>query len=368
MKKKNCIVILPLLLMMIQTSGAFAAQLPEPVGQISETGYETQADPDQRDATAEALSELYDVIDGLRRELAEREHTEPPTERPTQPETTADRSAPRLMATEYSLDTGFLSPGTQGKLTVVLTNTNRKRAISNLKLTLTDESGELTMEGMNTRYVNSLGAGKTYTLEVVLSARHSAAVGRHSLTLTAEYEDVDFLSYSASDTLYVDVRQRADLSFSGAELPAKIVEGDTVTVTLTLMNTGKAQLSNCKADFSVKGLLGGGTAFAGELAPGESQTVSVNLRAETEKYGAAKGTVTVTFEDEYGRSYNKTADLSTVIEKKVEAAAAPVEEQKKALPWWLYGSAGLLLGGGAAFGVTCAVFAAKQRKQDELRL
>ena len=284
-----------------------------------------------------------------------------PAEPETEPPTTADRSAPRLMATDYQLDTGFLSPGKQGKLTVVLTNTNQKRAVANLKLTLTDDTGDLLQEGMNTRYVGGLGAGKSYILEVVLSARHSAAVGRHSLTLTAE-------SYSSSDTLYVDVRQNANLSFSGAELPARIVEGDTVTVTLTLMNTGKAQLSNCKADFDVKGLPGGGTAFGGDLAPGESKTVSANLRAQPEKPGAVKGTVTVTYEDEYGKTYTKTADVSTVIEKKVEVAAAPVEEQEKTLPWWLYGSAGLLLGAGAAFGVTYGVFSSKQRKQDELRL
>ena len=76
----------------------------------------------------------------------------------------------------------------------------------------------------------------------------------------------------------------------------------------------------------------------------------------------------MTCEDEYGETYVNTADVSTVIEKKVEVAAAPVEEQKKTLPWWLYGSAGALLGGGAAAGVVYAVFAAKQRKLDEQRL
>ena len=286
----------------------------------------------------------------------------------TEPPTTTDRSAPRLMVTEYSLDTGVLTPGEAGKLIVTLKNTNNRRAIFNLKLTLSDDSGDLIQNGMNTRFINAVYAGGTYTLEAELSARHNAAVGRHSLTLTAEYEDGEFQSYSSNDTLYVDVRQTADLSFSGAEIPAKIVEGDTVTITLTLMNTGKAQLSNCKAEFEIKGLIGGGTAFGGDIAPGESKTVSANLRAQPDKIGATKGKITVTYEDEYGKTYTKTADVSTVIEKKVEIAAAPVEEQKKTLPWWLYGSAGLLLGGGIAFGVTYGVFSSKQRKQDELRL
>ncbi len=290
------------------------------------------------------------------------------TEPETEPPTTTDRSAPRLMGTEHSLATGVLMPSEAGKLTVTLNNTNNRRAVFNLKLTLSDDSGDLIQNGMNTRFINAVYAGGTYTLEAELTARHNAAVGRHSLTLTAEYEDGEFQSYSSSDTLYVDVRQAAELSFSGAELPAKIVEGDTVSVTLTLMNTGKAQLSNCRADFDIKGLVGGGTAFGGDIAPGESKTVSANLRAQPDKLGATKGKITVTYEDEYGKAYTKTADVSTVIEKKVEVAAAPVEEQKKTLPWWLYGSAGLLLGGGAAFGITYGVFAARKRKQDELRL
>ena len=333
------------------------AQLEEPPAQAAEEAVEEASG---EEAVGEQAPESETVIVYVTVPAEPEPETEPPT--------TADRSTPRLMVTEYSLDTGFLTPGTAGKLTVTLKNTNNRRAIFNLKVTLSDDSGDLIQNGMNTRFINAVYAGGTYTLEAELTARHNASVGRHSLTLTAEYEDGEFQSYSSSDTLYVDVRQTADLSFSGAELPAKVVEGDTVTVTLTLMNTGKAQLSNCKADFDVKGLLGGGTAFGGDLAPGESKTVSANLRAESEQLGATKGKITVTYEDEYGKTYTKTADVSTVIEKKVEVAAAPVEEQKKTLPWWLYGSVGLLLGGSVAFGVTYGVFSAKQRKQDELRL
>ena len=87
------------------------------------------------DASPESLAGLYELIGELRSEMAERDKTEPSTQRPAQPETTADRSAPRLMAADYSLDTGFLSPGTEGKFTVLLKNTNPKRGIFNLKLT-----------------------------------------------------------------------------------------------------------------------------------------------------------------------------------------------------------------------------------------
>ena len=348
---------------------AFAADVPEePVGLFNEPESAQPVSANYDPTMAEALSDLYDVIDGLRRELAERDQTEPPTERPTQPETTADRSAPRLMVTDYSIDTGFLSPGTQGKLTVNLTNTNRKRAVSNLKLTLTDDSGELTQEGMNTRYVGGLDAGKTYVLEVLLTASHSAAVGRHSLTLTAEYEDADFQSYSASDTLCVEVRQPARLSFDGAVLPAKTVQGDTVTVTVNLMNTGKSALYNCKVDFAVEGLSSGGSAFAGELAAGESRPASANLRVSSEKTGKVKGRITVSYEDAYGKPYTQSADVETVIEKKVKAAAAPQTETKKNNPWWLFLCAGAAAGAVPALAVPAAIRAARQRNEDEKRL
>lgn len=335
-----------------------------PVSRAADTGADSQPEEPITQLTKEDPAEQSPEPETVIVYVTVPAEPEPETE----PSTTADRSAPRLMVTDYTLEPEYLSPGTAGKLIVTLKNTNNRRAIFNLKLTLSDDSGDLIQSGINTRFVNAVYTGGTYTLEAELTARHNAAVGRHSLTLTAEYEDGDFQSYSSSDTLYVDVRQTADLSFSGAELPAKIAEGDTVTVTLTLMNTGKARLSNCRADFEIPGLVGGGTAFGGDLAPGESKTVSANLRAGSERLGETKGTIAVTYEDEYGKTYKKTADVSAEIEKRVEVAAPPAEETKKALPWWLYGSAGLLLGGGAAFGVTYAVFASKQRKQDELRL
>ena len=356
MKRNGMIFIICMLLFAFPTAGAAKDAAAERTTTAEQTAAPSAEPETAVNAAAPAEPETVIV------------YVTAPTEPEPAPETTADRSAPRLMTTAYALDKDFLSPGESAKLTVTLTNTNKKRAAANLKLTLTDESGDLEIGGMNTRFVGALGAENTYSFEISLTAAHSAAVGRHSLTLTAEYEDGDFQSYSSADTLYVDVRQPAELSFSGAELPERIVEGDTVTVTVELMNTGKARLSNCRADFEIPRLVGGDTAFGGDLAPGESKAVSANLRADPEQIGETKGKIIISYEDEYGKTYTKTADAFTEIEKKVEAAAAPAQAKKKTLPWYLFGSAGIILGGGAAFGVTYGIFAAKQRRQDELRL
>ena len=287
----------------------------------------------------------------------------------TVPETTADTSTPRLMVTAYTVENGYVKPDGAAKLSVTIKNTNQKRGVRNIKVSLSDPSGELLPDGMGTAYVSRIGAGASYTYETTLSAAYTAAVGRHELTLSMEYEDDTYMSYIASDVLRVDVRQSVKLDFDGAQLPVKAVQGDTISLSVNLMNTGKSRLYNCKIDFDVDGLSAGGSTFVGEIEVGESKAGTANLRVSTEKLGEVHGKITVSYEDDYGKVYTQSADVSTVIEKKVEvAAAAQPEEEKKNSLWWLFLLLGALGGGILGFGIPFAVNAAKQRKEDEKRL
>lgn len=285
-------------------------------------------------------------------------------------ETTAqqDTSQPRLMVTEYAVENGSIIPGESRNVSITIKNTSPSKAVSNIKLSLSDESGELKTDGMGTAYVKSIPANGTYLWTVGLTAVHTANTGEHPLTLSMEYEDANHSGYSATDTIRINIKQSVILKYDSARLPSKSIQGETVTVSINLMNTGKSTIHNAMIDIDVKGLDSGGTVLVGEIPQGESKTGSVNLRVSNEILGKVEGTITISFEDDFGETYTETVDVSTVIEEKVIKADTEEEEEKKNPLWWLFMLIGAIIGGALGFGIPHAIRSNKQRKEDEKRL
>ncbi len=286
---------------------------------------------------------------------------------PQEPET-VDNSQPRLMVTDYEIENGFLSPDATKKLTITLKNMHSSKSVSNIKLSLSEDTDEIRPTDMGTKYVSLIGAGKYYSWVVELKAVHTATVGEHKLSFSCEYEDGNGSGYSANDILRVEVRQPAELSFDGAKLPVKVVQDETVTLNINLMNTGKSTLYNCKVEYDIEGLESGGSSFAGEIPVGESKTATANLRVDSDKTGNVKGTIKITYEDAFGKNYEKEQEVKTLIEKKVIKAEKKEEEEKKNPLWWLFLLGGLVVGGGLGFGIPFAINSRKQRLKDEERL
>ncbi len=294
----------------------------------------------------------------------EDEREEAPEVEPVQ----EDNSQPRLMVTGYVVENDYLTPEKEGKITVTLQNMHPSKTVKNIKLSIGDETDEIRPDGMGTKYVSSIGAGKVYSWEIGVSVIHSATVGEHKLSFTCEYEDNMGSGYSANDTLRVQVRQPAKLDYDGAKLPVKVVQEDTVTLNINLMNTGKSTLYNCKVEYDIEGLESGGSSFAGEIPVGESKTATANLRVDSDKTGNVKGTIKITYEDAFGKTYEKEQEVKTLIEKKVIKAEKKEEEEKKNPLWWLFLLGGLVVGGGLGFGIPFAINSKKQREEDEKRL
>lgn len=291
------------------------------------------------------------------------------TDIPSEPETTQDVSQPRLMVTSYKIEGGSVSPEKKAELQITMKNHSSTKAVSNIKLSILDETGDIKPDGMGTEYVKIIYAGGTYTWKVPVIVSKKAETGEHHLTVTMEYEDKYYTAYTATDTLSVNVKQTVSMDYDSLQLPSKVNQGDTETISPNIINTGKSTIRNCKIDFNIEGLESGGTLFIGEIPAGESKNGSANLRVGADKLGETKGTATITYEDEFGETYEKTVDLSTNIEEKVEVAEqVQVEEEKKNNLWWLFILIGLAAGGALGFGVPAAVRAKKQREEDEMRL
>ncbi|MCM1286154.1 MAG: hypothetical protein NC213_07340 [Acetobacter sp.] len=285
-------------------------------------------------------------------------------------ETTQDASYPRLMVTSYKIDGGSVRPSKKSTIKITFKNFSKTKAVSNIKLSLIDESGELHSAGTGTEYVDKIYAGSTYTWTTTLTASQTAQIGEHKLNVSAEYEDKYFTSYSSVDTLLVNVKQSVSLDYNGIILPKKMIQGDTSTIEINLMNTGKTDIRNAKVIFDVDGLESGGTLFIGEIPVGESKAGSANLRVSSDKLGEISGAVSLSYDDAFGKNYKKTIDVNSVIEKKpvVKNAEEEKDDEKKNPQWWIFVIVGVLAGGGIGFAIPTAIYSKKQRLEDEKRL
>lgn len=291
----------------------------------------------------------------------------PPEEQPV--EDIEIRTQPKLMITDYSVDNEYVVPDSSTVIRVTIVNTNKEYLVRNVKMSFSDDTGDIVTDGMSSKYVDRISSGGTYIWEIPVTAAKTSTIGEHNTMISIDYEDTAGGSYNVSEVLRIPVRQTSQLDFDGASLPTKVVQGDTVTVSVNLMNTGKSALYNCKMQCDIESLLSGGTSFAGQIDPGTNKTVAANLQVSTEAEGEVKGTIIISYEDAFGEVTEQKVNVSTIIDKKIEVAEKEEEEEKKMNPlWWLFILIGLLVGGGAGFGIPFALRERKQRLEDEQKL
>ncbi len=283
--------------------------------------------------------------------------------------TTQDMSTPRLMVTAYSLDTKELTAGKTSTLKITFHNFSATKSLRNIKLTISDESGQIEIDGMGTKHINRIYVGEDYVWELKLTPLPTAEIGKHKLTVTSEYEDLYYSSFSSSDTVELAVKQSVSIDYNGITMPNKIVEGVVNTMAVTLMNTGKTDIRNCKLTFTSDTIESSGTTFAGEIMAGESTQVNINYKQKSGKLGETSATVEISYEDVFGNPYSEKITLSSVAEKKVEQAQKNEDEKEtKNNLWWLFLLVGFAAGSAVGFGILWLINDKKQRKEDNLRL
>lgn len=288
----------------------------------------------------------------------------------TVPEEKVDNSTPRFMVTGYELSNDGISPNKTATLSITFKNYSTTKAIYNIKLSLTDPSGEIVTTKMPTMYVKSISALGSYTWKTELSAVNTATIGSHDLIVTAEYEDKNYSSYSSSDTVRIDVKQKVKIKYTGATLAQSLVQGSTQTLTLTVMNTGKSTIYNCTVDFDIENIQAAGSVYIGNIEEAQSTDATTNLRVDSDALGKSTGKIIISYEDAYGNEYKKTADVSTIIKEKVvlnEETQEKESENKNNL-WWLFSMIGVIIGAAGGSFTVWLIKDRKQRKEDDLKL
>jgi hypothetical protein len=274
-----------------------------------------------------------------------------PTPKPTPP----PQPQPRLIMSQYAVAPESVEAGKEFQLNFDITNTSETVNVRNIKVTVKSESEDFKpVSGSNTLIVSSLAKSATKPLSVKMIAQFDAVPKQQKVTVTIDYEDGNGTAYSASDEIPVQVVQPLHIEFDKPNVPESMNAGDTAPFTLQVLNKGRSPVYNVMCVLEAPGLLPEAGVFLGSIDPGTAKPAQVMVFPGTrnmsvaadgsvttggndaDMFGLTSGTITITYEDEFGKQYSSTVKIQTTI----NAPAEPVADIKKPDPpkasqWWV---------------------------------
>lgn len=242
---------------------------------------------------------------------------------------------PKLIVEDYVSEQASLSPGEETAITISIRNTNAEKSARNIRLSFEDDTGDILPVKTASVIIPYIAAGDTAEWQIDVLAIETAKDAPHLMKIKMEYEDARGNVLIAEDTILIDVVQPVRLEYTEPDMPVKVTQGDTFSLSVTLMNMGKGDIYNALLTYRIEGLADGGSLLAGTIAPGESKEGTTNLRVNSDVAGDVSGTITLSYEDSRGKYYETVLPVSTVIEEKVTAAYTDAETDggKDTQPW-----------------------------------
>lgn len=310
-------------------------------------------------------------------------------------------------------------------VTCTLRNTSKKDKVSNMTVTYKSQSTDLMPDGgSSTSYIDSIGPGDAAQFAFRMRAVEAAQAGPQKIDIALAYEGREGTAYTASDEVTVLIRQKIRLEHDPPVFPATVFIGDTMSATLNLYNKGKGTLYNVTVVLDCPGIMPESSAFLGNMesgvsksadiyaavtglsdgaeeedsaadldevsdsaaaAPAFAQDAPMSVRTVTVVNEAAPdmdgsvpedvmggggtvdGNFVVTYEDEFGDTYEELVPVTTQIEQMevqdphegMDPGGDPQGEGGEGLPWW----GGTLIAAGGIGAAAGGIYAARRRKR-----
>ena len=253
---------------------------------------------------------------------------------------------PRISISDVQAD---LSVGEDGEVKLTLSNPCAATDIENLELKISDEAGHILPKDAEKMYLGSLPIGESITVTYPVTVVQKATVVPHMLKMTMTWNAVNAeATYECSHT--VAVHQSIRMEQGGIKMPPAVFAGDTVTLSLPLMNMGKADIVNVMATVSMPGITDRQSTLVGTIQPGETKQAQLILTTSKDITGEYTGTVTVECTDEDGNPAFLELPVNLKVDPPVkknteENADGESEKKEKISPLTiaLGGACGLLL-------------------------
>ena len=222
---------------------------------------------------------------------------------------------------------GNLDVGTDGSLSLTISNPTTTQSIMDGEITVTDSTGEILMSGSNRFLIPEILPGKSEVVTIPMTVKGNATISQHTLEVKFSYK---VLGKDAEwkETFTVPVTQSIRLEQGGVQLPTAIA-GELGNMTLPLMNMGNGELQNVLVKLEMDGVLDAQSVLVGTMAAGETKQAKLTFTPKLDSVGTHSGTVTITCEDAYGNTFSQILDVTLTVDEPIPEVELQQEEEKE---------------------------------------
>ena len=118
------------------------------------------------------------------------------------------------------------------------------------------------------------------------------------------------------------------------DMASTVIQGDSVALTLPLMNLGRGEIRNAMVTLNLPGAVENQSVLVGAIAAGETKQAKLNFAPGKEGFGELTGTAYVYGEDAWGNHVDFQLPVSLTVEEKTttEVTEKSEEAMKKEMP------------------------------------
>lgn len=234
-----------------------------------------------------------------------------------------DRTKARIVVDSFRTEPKDVYAGDSFDLIIVMKNASASVPASNILFTLESEKASDSAvfsieEGSSSHAINSLPANQTTELRLKMVARAGVDQRSYSITINEQYDSPEYKNATDKVTVDIPVKQVARMNIGSFEInPESISVGDDANITFQINNTGKVVLYNLMAKFKADSIKEN-EAYVGNIKPGETGNVDVNLTGKAVTTDDGKISLTISFEDENGNVTEETRDFILNVNEEME--------------------------------------------------
>lgn len=222
---------------------------------------------------------------------------------------------------------GDLNVGSDGSLSLTISNPTTTQSIMDGEITVTDSTGEILMSVSNRYLIPEILPGKSEVVTIPMTVKGNAAISQHALEVKLSYsclgKDAEW-----KETFTIPVTQEIRLEQGGVQLPTAIA-GELGNMTLPLMNMGKGELRNVLVKLEADGVLDAQSVLVGTMAAGETKQAKLTFTPKLDSVGTHSGTVIMTCEDAYGNTFSQTLDVTLTVDEPIPEVELQQEVEKE---------------------------------------